>query len=296
MKTKSLCLVACAFVAALLCFSTDLAEAQHRGRGRIGRPVVVRTYRPFYGRPFFYDPFLYPGFAGSLWWGSPYWYFPPYPYGYYGGAYYRGSAARLMVTPKQTEVYVDGYLAGMVDEFDGVFQSLRLTPGAHEITLYLEGHRIERQQIYLTPDSTFKLRHTMVPLGPGEQAEPRPVPSEPPAAGAPGPAEPRHAAPGRPGPPRGGPGPAGPPPAARSQGLSGQSGTLAIRVQPADAEIFIDGERWQGPSGPERLEIRVPDGPHRIEVRKEGYQSFSTEFQVRGGQTTPVNVSLPRQD
>jgi hypothetical protein len=72
-------------------------------------------------------------------------------------------------------------------------------------------------------------------------------------------------------------------------------GTLSIRVQPAGAEILIDGERWDGPSGDERLIVQVGEGRHRVEVRKEGYEPFTTEIDVRRGGTAPVNVSLARR-
>ena len=67
-----------------------------------------------------------------------------------------------------------------------------------------------------------------------------------------------------------------------------------IRVQPADADVLIDGEHWRGPGGDDRLVVQVTDGRHRIEVRKEGYQPFTTEVDVRGGESFPLNVSLPR--
>jgi hypothetical protein len=65
-----------------------------------------------------------------------------------------------------------------------------------------------------------------------------------------------------------------------------------IRVQPSGADILIDGERWQGPEGDERLIVQVSEGPHRIEVQKAGYRPFTTEIQARRGETVPVNVAL----
>src|SRR5262245_14361855 len=55
--------------------------------------------------------------------------YPPPPFG-------PGSAIRLEITPKEAEVFADGYFAGIVDEFDGVFQRLYLASGQHEIVLY----------------------------------------------------------------------------------------------------------------------------------------------------------------
>jgi hypothetical protein len=71
-------------------------------------------------------------------------------------------------------------------------------------------------------------------------------------------------------------------------------GALVLRVQPEGAEILIDGERWQGPEGEDRLVVQVSEGRHRVEIRKDGYKPFTTEVDVRPGGTTPLNVSLPR--
>jgi hypothetical protein len=104
-------------------------------------------------------------------------YFPAYGYGPYGPGFVNDTAAaRLLVKPPRTEVYVDGYRAGVADDYDGRFQSLRVPAGPHEIALYLDGHKTVREKVYLGIGSTFKLRHTMEVLAPGEAAEPRPTP------------------------------------------------------------------------------------------------------------------------
>lgn len=168
------------------------------------------------------------------------------------------SAARLQVTPPHTEVYVDGHRAGVADDFDGFSQRLRVTAGEHVIELYLDGHRPVSQAIRFTAGETYRIRHAMEPLPAGETAPPRPTP---------------RVLEGNP------------------SGLPG-SGTIAIRVQPADAVVLVDGERWQ--SSGDRLEIHVTTGAHRIEVQKEGYQPFSTSVQVRPSETSGLNVSLTK--
>lgn len=50
-------------------------------------------------------------------------------------AYPPDSSLRLQVSPKETEVFVDGYYAGTVDDFDGMFQRLHLERGEHEVAL-----------------------------------------------------------------------------------------------------------------------------------------------------------------
>jgi len=207
---------------------------------------------------------------------------------------------KLEVKPNQAEVYVDGYYAGIVDDFDGTFQRLHVAPGQHELELFLDGYRPAKQQIYLTADKTVKVKYTLEKLGAGEQAEPRPKPPNPPPApqgvapNAPNPppeAYPPQPAPrgrgGRPMPPQ--PPPPGPDPRGAPQG---GYGSLAIRVQPSDAEISIDGEPWRAPGGQERLIVEVAEGSHTVEVRKSGYRTYVTQIDVHGGATTPLNISL----
>jgi hypothetical protein len=245
---------------AALFFTVDEASAQRRGvRGvRVvpGRVVVMRAYYA----PLFYDPWLYP-------YGFGYGWYPPYAY---GPAYTPGASLRIQAEPRETEVFVDGYYAGSADDFDGFFQRLHLEPGEHEVTLYLAGHRTARQNVYLQPGKTFRIRHTMEPLPAGSAPEPRPASPAPPGSGG---------------------GPAVNDPAVRQT----DSGTIAIRVQPAGAEILIDGERWEGPEADEQLVVRVAPGAHRIEIRREGYRGYFADIDVRAGGVSPLNVSLSRQ-
>jgi hypothetical protein len=87
--------------------------------------------------------------------------------------------------------------------------------------------------------------------------------------------------------------PAAPPPASDERKPS-PFGILAIRVEPADAQIFLDDEGWTAGEGRAELVIHVEAGWHRLEVRKEGYQTFRTEVELSEGATTRLNVKLPR--
>jgi hypothetical protein len=222
--------------------------------------------------------------------------YPQYPVHYVGP----DSSVRLEVKPKEAEVFVDGYYAGIVDDFDGTFQRLRLPPGQHEITIYLSGYHTVRQHIFTTPDNTFKLKYDMEKLGPDDQPEPRPVPpptpqqmGPPPQQGSPYPQNPsgrsgRHQPqqPPQTQDPRGTPPPAGQP----------AFGTLAIRVQPLDADLLVDGQRWQGPQQNDSLLIELPEGRHTLEVRKAGFRTYVTEADIHPGETTSVNISLRSQE
>src|SRR4030095_14336198 len=117
-----------------------------------------------------------------FWYGYP-WFgfsypFGPYPYAYYPYYSYE-SSIRLEVKPKEAEVYVDGYYAGIIDDFDGTFQRLHVPRGQHELTLYREGFKSIHQTLSWAAGSTFKLKTNLEPLAPGETPEPRPVPPPP---------------------------------------------------------------------------------------------------------------------
>jgi hypothetical protein len=273
---KRLLVVFSICVTAMLLWPTD-AAAQRRVRRGYGRSYVV--VGGGYYRPYFYDPFF--------WGWYPTWYpmYPQYypPPGYWYGRRY--AEARLLITPKQAEVYIDGYYTGRVDDFDGIFQRLDVPPGEHELDVYLEGYRTFRQKVLFRPGDTIKIRAALEPLPQGAPPEPRPV-AAPPAPDRYQPAPPEYpmSEPGRtrPLPGRGG--------EARSE-ASG-FGTLAIRVQPGDAVVTIDGERWDSPEGGSRLQVQLAPGAHRIEVRKDGFRTFATTVTIRSGATETLNVSL----
>jgi hypothetical protein len=237
-----------------------------------------------------------------------------YPYPAYRGYVAEGSV-RVEATPKNAEVYVDGYYAGIVDDFDGVFQRLHVRPGPHEITLYLDGYRSVTQRVYVTPDTTLKIKYRMEKLAAGEVAEARPIPPNPPVpdqstppvrtrapygrtppqgyppagyppAGYPPAGYPPAGAPGYPPPP-----PDGQPPQAAQAG----PGTISVRVQPADADVYIDGQQSSVPAGGDSISVDVSEGRHSIQVRKQGYIGYLTDVQVRRGETTTLTVTLRQQ-
>jgi hypothetical protein len=269
-RSNTLALV-CALVGAVLLWPAE-ADAQRRRAVRSGGGRSVVAVGGFLYRPWFYDPWYG--------WGYPYGWYPPYAY---AGRYVDAAALRLQVEPKETEVFIDGYYAGTVDDFDGFFQRLRLEPGEHEVQLYLQGHRTVRQTVYLQPTGTFRVKHTMQPLAAGETPDPRPNPpaGSPPQSG-------RYDAFGR-------RERAERPELPARPGRDSDFGALAIRVQPGEAEVLVDGERWDGPDTSDRLVIQLAEGEHRVEVRREGFSTYSSTIRVRRGETTSLNVSLVRE-
>jgi hypothetical protein len=271
-------LLTCAGAALAVGAFATTSQAQPHYHARVGVPYVSAGF--YWGG--YYDP----------WWCCAY-----YPPPYYGAYLPPDASVKLEVKPNQAEVYVDGYYAGIVDDFDGAFQRLRVDPGEHEIELYLDGYRAVKQKIFLSANNTFKVKYAMQKLGAGEQAEPRPNPptpppsaqSAPPMQQEPPPSYPQRSPMRRPPAP-----PPPPPPEGGSTVRAGQSGygSVSIRVQPADAEVSIDGEAWRSPQGQERLVVEVSEGSHTIEVRKSGYRTYVTQVDVRRGDTMPLNVSL----
>ena len=65
-------------------------------------------------------------------------------------------------------------------------------------------------------------------------------------------------------------------------------------MQPADAEVTIDGEPWRSPQGAERLVVHLAAGTHRVEIRKDGFDAFVTAVEIRKGEVTVLNVSLAK--
>jgi hypothetical protein len=260
---------------ALLLSAQGVADAQRRPAPRHPphpeRAVAVRGH-VFIGG-YFYDPFFGP---------YPWWPYPAYPHWYYP-VYDTRADVRLQVEPEEevegATVYVDGFYAGVVDDFDGMFQSLPLTPGGHTIAVYLEGYRTIRHNLYLSPGASFKLRATMERLAAGETSErpelAPPVPA-PPAGSYQTPVTPPKTRP--------------PQDEARSPEAPG-FGTLDIHVQPANADVTIDGQRWVS-SDEGHFVVQVPIGKHRVEVSKPGYRRFTTEIEVGDGQSLPLNVAL----
>jgi hypothetical protein len=156
------------------------AQARHPRPGtgtgyRYGGGSRYGGYYPYYSRAYSYPwysrgyysysryPWYGPGFGLGLGYGSAYYGFYPY-YGGAGYAYYPAPApvaymsyrdpdagsVRVQVQPSRTSVYVDGHLAGVADDFDGIGQALSLAPGRHELTLELDGYRTHRVMIYMS--------------------------------------------------------------------------------------------------------------------------------------------------
>jgi hypothetical protein len=122
-----------------------------------GGVVVGRGYRGF-------DPWYgYGGYYGGYYGAYDPW-FGWYPTDGSSSAFYDDDdgALRLKVKPVDATVYVDGYYVGVVDDFDGVFQRLRLESGPHRIEIRAPGYETLSFDVLIEPDHTTTYRGDLV--------------------------------------------------------------------------------------------------------------------------------------
>ena len=171
-------------------------------RVAIARPPNVPVYgSSYYNRPRYYPPAYYDNWARRTYRWSPlgyapwsliygsvglanygyyssgsnygygsYGYGPSYGYGQFGpfGPFGRSStfdtgSVRLRIRPRDAQVFVDGYFAGYVDDFDGNFQSLRLEQGGHKIEVRMPGFQTLTLDIHIQPNRTITIREDLIP-------------------------------------------------------------------------------------------------------------------------------------
>ena len=225
-------------------------EPEHPRRGPERGPVVI----PYPGWPL---------------WGYP------YPYGYppYGGWRVYGdwetASVRLDVSPKDAKVYVDGYYAGVVDDFDGVFQHLTLKAGPHLVEIRKTGYTALAVELNLYPGESITYRRTMEPSG-VESGAPAPLPVEPGFE--------EGAAPPLP------------------EDLAEPPGSLRVDVTPKDAAVLVDGF-YAGIaddfSGSQRLQLAP--GRHHIRIELAGYRTIDVDVTIASARSITYRASLERR-
>lgn len=75
---------------------------------------------------------------------------------------------------------------------------------------------------------------------------------------------------------------------ALSVDLSGVFGEVAVRAQPADAQVFVDGK----PVGAPNQTLRLVAATHEIEIRKAGFVDFKTSVTPRPGIPQVIETTL----
>ncbi len=147
-------------------YAPSYARRYYNGGGGLG----YYFYDPWswyagYGWPG-YGAYNWNGYYGNQWggygnqWGGGY----GGGYGVYGGPYgWSIGGVRMKVEPKDAEVYVDGYYAGIVDDFDGMWQQLRLDEGGYHIEVRKPGMATLTFDVRVQPGRTITYRGRMAP-------------------------------------------------------------------------------------------------------------------------------------
>ena len=97
----------------------------------------------------------YGGYAGGYdpWYGWT----PMYTPVVTGSSDYYGWL-RLKVKPVEASVYVDGYYVGIVDDYDGIFQRLKLEPGPHSIEIRGQEYQTLSVNVQIREEETTTYR------------------------------------------------------------------------------------------------------------------------------------------
>lgn len=243
-----------------------------RGRATYGRTLgFVGFHHHGFFRPWWW-------YADFWWWGWPY----GYPYGYpwvgaypyygppvYGEVYGAPAVVELDVTPGSAVVELDGEEVGFARDYSGAWDRLELPPGRHTIVLSAPGHKTLRIELDAKPGSFHRLGFR---LEEGEGTDPRST-----AIG-----ESRA---------RRGP--------AMRQEIADAPGRafLAIRVEPRDAAVYLDG-KFVGSGGElARLHGALPvfAGSHRIEAVRPGYRSEVRDVTVEADGRLELDLALEKE-
>jgi len=130
-------------------------------RGSVPTPPIVVTEIVHWGNPWG-APAYYGSYGpGSFYW-DPYWgtMFQPW----YNSGYVPAGALRIKVKPRDAQVFIDGYYEGNVDDFDGIFQRLHLTPGPHSVSVRAPGYESLDFQVQIRLADTVTYRGELRPV------------------------------------------------------------------------------------------------------------------------------------
>jgi hypothetical protein len=140
-------------------------------RGARNIYIVPRGYTYYYYPRYYYNPYAFgygPAGRGHFYFDLSYnsyiWHpYSVYRYGTYGSYGYPVGELRLKVHPRDAQVYIDGYYAGRVDEFDGVFQSLRLEEGEYQVEIVLPGYEPLAFDVRIFPGEKTTYEGDLIP-------------------------------------------------------------------------------------------------------------------------------------
>jgi hypothetical protein len=233
------------------------------------------------------------GHGGGYRFGSPYWYwggwypwwdwtgYNAFAYGPWYGAWYGPGAGSYDVdtsrspqgpanvetdiSPSKAEVVLDGESVGFAADYDGRWDELQVTPGRHTIAFRAEGYRTLVIELEAHPAAHYEFDDVLA-RGDGEEHRTLAAPpSETPAAQ-------REEVP--------------------TSGVTG--GRLKVRVQPADAAVYLDGEYLGVGAELARTHGAIPviTGTHSVEAVRPGFVSQIRTVEVGATEVAAVDLTL----
>jgi hypothetical protein len=265
-----------------------------RPAGRDGRRVVIGGW---WADPWFYAPHW--GVWSSWWWP-----WGPAVYGGYGYGSYRDSERRgrgfgaldTDVWPEEAEVWVDGERVGTADDFDGFPSYLWLPEGTYDVVFYLPGYRTLARQYSIYRGVIIDVEDR---LERGDAVHPNELQStstvhrdarlqrnrerEEAARAREGWRErtDRRSA------------------AVEAEdlpveGAAGEVARLHLRVTPADASVYLDGNFFGTARELEQLSagLVLAPGSHRLQVVRPGFRSEEVVFDSDPGEALELRVDL----
>jgi hypothetical protein len=188
------------------------------------------------------------------------------------------AAIELHVSPRKATVKLDGYEVGQERDFNDDYTPLFVTSGDHILEFSYRGYKTLKVRIHGTEGQSLNLHFD---LDKGEGTDSRSEEAEK-ALVQPTPAAP--AAPGS---------------VAQTPRASAalRTGMMRIRVEPAGAAVYLDGEFLGTADELLRLHgaLSVAVGEHRIEALMPGYRTQAVTVTVAETGTEIVRLSLPSE-
>lgn len=234
---------------------------------------------------------------GYYGYGYPYRYYGPFGYIYhhpsrlrYSGSGYYGEdmgALDLDVRPEKAQVFVDGTLVGVADQYDGFPAYLWLEKGTYDVVIYKEGYETISRQYSVYPGVVIDVEDRMVA---GTAVKPEDLYAKTTTrrdARIRRNEEMRAAARQRPG--------GDIEMRQESSGGSEQDvGRLLLNVTPSDAAAYLDGH-FLGTAG-ELAQLSaglvVEPGDHILEIVRPGYSTERVPIQIPAGDKITIDLEL----
>lgn len=232
-------------------------------RHRKHKHIHKHKHRHYYGY-LIYPGFYHYGFPG-FYWDSYYPYVPTYSYPVYESTMvYKEDPVdygllRLFVQPEDTEIFVDGEFLGLArDVTDRAFS---VQPGEHRVELRSGGFS-RYFDVYVSPGATTFFGKDLTLEGSAEEY----------SEDLGGPIEDDDSSP-----------------------TEVNNGLVVIRVEPEDAEIFINDRSLGSAQGLAEAGIILPEGSHIIRAKASGYLPYEETLQVSADEPIELNIEMVQQ-